>query len=404
MCGWKNKLTVIGGGTAGCQAALYAAKNGMEVTLYEREKLGGTCLHIGCMPTKALLHHGQQPWAHQLRQIRGKLELLESGMAQQLRRAGVRVCREAAPERMPETDAVILAFGAARSPLPQIPGKVSYGYESILAMEDLPAELAIIGGGVSGMEYAQIFTSFGCQVTVYEQAEMILPGFPEEYAVRLMEICMQDGIEFVCGEPVDPAQIPQRHILWTGRTCPMAAEGVRRLADAGIKTCADGIVTDISWQTSRPDVYAIGDCAAGSHTAFTALQAARMAVDHLLGREPGTLGVVPQVVCGSYDLFCVGQWDGLSAESRMDRSGYALLRERMDGAVRLVCDPRSGVLTGAQLLCPGAAETGSMLTAAINARMPVQTLAQTLFFHPAYMETIKDAAVKLYDLYRKQPD
>ena len=402
MCEWKNNLTVIGGGTAGCQAALYGAKNGLEVTLYEQGRLGGTCLHIGCMPTKALLHAPDRPWADLMRQIRGKLELLESGMAQQLRRAGVRICRQPAPDVLPETGAVILATGALRAPLPQIPGKQVCGYDTILQLETLPQELAIIGAGVSGLEYAQIFASLGCRVTVHEQAETILPGFPEHCAGRLMEICLQEGIEFVCAEQIDAARIPQEHILWTGRTAPWPQAWIGQLAAMGIRAEADGIVTDAHWQTSRPGVYAIGDCVAGSHTAYTALQAARMAVDDILGRPSGSLGVMPQVVCGWYDLFCVGQWDGLSAEARMDRSGYAFLQERMDGFVRLVCDPETGVLTGAQLLCPGAAETGSLLAAAINARMPVQTLAQTLFFHPAYMETIKDAAVELYDLYRKQ--
>ena len=402
MCGSKNKLTVIGGGTAGCQAALYGAKNGLEVTLYEKGKLGGTCLHVGCMPTKALLHASSCDWPGQIAQIRDKLALLENGMERQLRRAGVRVCRETAPEQLQDPGAVILAVGAVRAPLPQIPGKELYDYGGILELEQLPQELAIIGGGVSGMEYAQIFAAFGCQVTVYEQAEMILPGFPEEYAVRLMELCLQAGIEFVCGEPIDPAQLPQRHILWTGRTAPWPQYLQDKLAAVGIRAGTDGIGTDDAWQTSRPGVYAIGDCAAGSHTAFSALQAARMAVDKIMGRPVGTAGAVPQVVCGDYDLFCVGAWEGLWAEARMDRSGYAFIRERMEGAVRLVCDPVSGVLTGAQLLCPGAAETGSLLTAAINAKMPVETLAQTPFFHPAYMETIKDAAVELYDLYRKQ--
>ena len=403
MCGSKDKLTVIGGGTGGCQAALYAAKNGLAVTLYEQARIGGTCLHIGCMPTKALLSAPARPWQDMTRQIRGKLELLESGMAKQLRRAGVRVCRQAAPRQLPADEAVILAIGAQRSPLPQIPGKCLYDYASVLEMDELPEELAILGAGVSGMEYAQIFARLGCCVTVYEQSEMILPGFAEEYAVRLMELCMQDGIDFVCGEPVEPERIPQKHILWTGRSQAMDHSRMRQLAAAGIEIAPDGIVTDSCWRTSRSGVYAIGDCVAGSHTAFVALQAARMAVDSILGRDPGVLGAVPQTVCGSYDLFCVGQWEGLSAEARMDHSGYAFLQERMDGAVRLVCDDK-GILTGAQLLCPGAAETGSLLTAAINSRMPVETLARTLFFHPSYMETIKDAAVELYDLYRKQTD
>lgn len=85
----------------------------------------------------------------------------------------------------------------------------------------------------------------------------------------------------------------------------------------------------------------------------------------------------------------------------MGRSGYAFIRERLDGQVRLVCDAR-GCLTGAQLLFPGAAEVGSLLTAAINSAMPVQTLAQSQFFHPAYTEQIQEAATELYDLYRKQ--
>ena len=404
MCAAMHRLAVIGGGSAGCQAALYGAKAGLEVTVYEKGRLGGTCLHTGCMPTKALLHAGGTvDWAAYAQQLKTKLLLLERGLAGQLRRAGVSVCRqEVTLDRLPEADTVLLALGEPGNPLPQVPGKQIFDHRTVLELPRLPGELAIVGGGVSGLEYAQLFAALGVSVTVYEQAERILPDFPEELALRLMEICQQEGIAFVCGAPVELDRLPQSSILWAAGRGPWQSEAIEALARAGIQADCRGIAADASWRTSLPHVYAVGDCTGRTHTAYEAAQAARAAVDAMLGRPPAPVGAPVRVVCGWYDLVCLGCSQGLQATARMDRSGYALLRDRMDGMVRLSCDPADGTLTGAQLLYPGAAEAGALLAAAVNARMPVQTLTQTLFFHPAYAETIQEAAVELHDLFRKQ--
>ena len=158
-----KRLLIVGGGPAGCAAALKAAQAGLEVTLYERGDLGGVCLHAGCIPAKALLQ--AQPdldWQALTGQIREKISLLASGMARRLHRAGVTVRRAWAQlDALPESDYYLLALGKPPRPLPQVPGKTLYTPASILHLDALPREIAICGGGVTGVEYAQIFAAQG---------------------------------------------------------------------------------------------------------------------------------------------------------------------------------------------------------------------------------------------------
>ena len=405
-----KQLAVIGGGSAGTQAALYAASQGLQVTLYEAGALGGVCLNSGCMPTKALLHAvGQLPapdaslWPKLTGQIETKISMLRRGVQQQLRRAGVQVQTESVPlDRLPETDAVILAVGRVRADIPQVAGKEIYRHDTILSMPQLPDRMAILGGGVSGLEYAQIFARLGCQVTVYEQKSRILPSFPEQFAQRLMELCQAEGVEFVCGQAMEMESLPEPVVLLAAGPGRMPEEMVQALRRSGIRADCDGIWTDAEWQTSVPQIYAAGDCTSRTATAFEATRAARCAVDALLGRQVSAPGVMPQVVCGWQDLVCLGRSEGLRVCCDLGHNGYAFLRDRMDGMVQLVCDETSGVLTGAQLLFPGAAEVGSMLAAAMDSGIAVETLAGSLCFHPSFSETIVQTAVQLYERYREQ--
>ena len=175
----SKRLLIVGGGPAGCAAALKAAQAGLEVTLYERGDLGGVCLHAGCIPAKALLQAPPElDWQTLTGQIREKISLLAGGMARRLHRAGVTVRREWAQlDALPESDYYLLALGKPPRPLPQVPGKTLYTPANILQLDTLPQELAICGGGVTGVEYAQIFAARGCRVSLYEQQPEILPGF-----------------------------------------------------------------------------------------------------------------------------------------------------------------------------------------------------------------------------------
>lgn len=395
-----KRLLIVGGGPAGCAAALKAAQAGLEVTLYERGDLGGVCLHAGCIPAKALLQ--AQPdldWQALTGKIREKISLLASGMARRLHRAGVTVRRAWAQlDALPESDYYLLALGKPPRPLPRVPGKTLYTPASILHLDALPQEIAICGGGVTGVEYAQIFAAQGCRVCLYEQQPEILPGF---YGSDLLaERCEALGISLCCGAAFRLDALPQKAIFMaTGSGLLMQSTGAA-LKKIGVEAGPGGIRIDSEGRTSRPGVFAAGDCSDSMATAYEASATARRAVDVMLGRPVKPRGVSLAVVCGAYDLVNVGASDGLAVEVPLQYNGYAFLHDRMDGAVRLVCDPASGILTGAQLFSPGAAEIAYFLAAIIDAGLPVNALAGTLCFHPTYAETLQEAAEKLYDLLR----
>lgn len=403
MC---KRLIILGGGPAGCAAALSAAQAGFSVTLYEQNALGGVCLHSGCMPTKALLHAPSDVnWPAYTAQTCSKIDVLRAGMERRLRRAGVVICPQRLElSQLPTADAVILATGRPNASLPELSGKYLYTPETILHLQKLPAEIAIYGGGVTGMEYAQIFAAMGVRVAVYEKAPLILPKLDLHYVERLEERCCEMGIEFFCGKALSLEKLPQKQIfLATGRS-GLSTDDCARLAACGIAADSNGIIVDAVGQTSCPGIYAAGDCTNTTATAYEAATAGRRIVDALLGQPATRPETKLQIVCGAYDLVGIGSTTGLSEEAELEYNGYAFLRDCTSGAVRLFCDCDTGRLTGAQMFYPGAAEDAGFLAAAIDAGMPVAALAQGLWFHPAYTETLQEAAIKLYALFRNRSD
>ena len=371
---------MIGGGPAGVRAALLAAARGMAVTLYEDGRIGGRCLWEGCMPVKALLAYARgrrlppsaEEWQRQCRSIRSRLDMLSESLSGQLRAAGVTLVKErVSPGALPEADAVLIAAGCVSPALPEVPGKTVFGPEGLLSLPEVPAALAVVGAGPAGMELCQIFAALGSAVTVYEQADAILPGFPAEAARALEGVCREAGIRFQKGARPELSALPQSRILLTvgGRECAFPRE-----------------------LESRGAVF-LGD-AGGGTTAYEAELAAERAVARLWGEDVPAPTAVPRCVCGIYDLAVVGDASPRFGEAFSDANGYAFLRDEMGGFVRLYAR-EDGVLCGAELLLPGGAELASLLSALIRSGTSVKTLAGTAFFHPSHSEILRLAAREL---------
>ncbi|MBQ3275807.1 MAG: NAD(P)/FAD-dependent oxidoreductase [Oscillospiraceae bacterium] len=377
----KRRIAVIGGGPAGIRAALLAAARGAAVTLYERDRIGGRCLWEGCLPVKALLSYAKvrsappapEEWRSQCRSIRSRLDMLSESMSGQLRAAGVTLVKECvSPDALPEADAVLIAAGCVSPALPAVEGKTVLGPEGLLSLPEVPASLAVVGAGPAGMELCQIFAALGSAVTVYEQADAILPGFPAEGARALEGVCREAGIRFRKGVRPELAALPQSHILLTvgGQECafPRDAESGR--------------------------VLFLGDAGGRGTTAYEAELEAERAVAALWGEAVPALTAVPRCVCGLYDLVTVGESSPRWGEAYSDGNGYAFLREEMSGFVRLYAR-EDGTLCGAELLLPGGAELASLLSALIRAGASAETLAGTAFFHPSHSEILRRAAMEL---------
>ena len=448
----KYDLAVIGGGPGGYTAADAAAKAGLSVVLFERDKLGGTCLNRGCIPTKALLHAAETwsgmhhadalglyadglryDWPNVTAYRRRVVDALRQGV-EQLMRAGkvtvvqgsVQVAGEGAVICNGETyQAVDLVIAAGAAPaLPPIPGRNLPGvYTSDDLLEGGGKELSsllIVGGGVIGVEMASVYTAFGCAVTIVEAMDRLLPGMDRELAQRLAVSLKKQGVQIAVKSSVKEI-VPEEDGLAVqyadarGNLCRVGAQGVliatgRRAAVEDLfageyrpELSRGGIVADEAGRTSLPHLYVIGDAKAGNiQLAHLAEAQGKNVVAAILGKPlPVDTSLVPACVYTAPEIASVGLSEQQAKESGLTvRCGKALsgangrcvIAGSNSGFVKLVCEDGSGRLLGAQLCWPRATDLISELALAVRHRLTVYDLAGLIHPHPTFSEGVRAAA------------
>lgn len=451
-------LIVIGGGPGGYTAAIRGAQEGMRVALVEEHYLGGVCLNRGCIPTKALMHashlfremrecalfglscenpsydmvglHARKNTVvSQLRE--GVVQLMEANHISIYKGHGlvtgpgaVHVTGETSAELMGKN--ILVAVGA--QPIkPPIPGATLPGvFTSDGLLEGEPREyqsLIIIGGGVIGTEAATIYNNLGCTVTVLEGSERILPIMDREISQNLSMILKKRGVEIHTGSTVE--EITQADgglaVSFSGKKGreTITAEGVllsigRRPNLEGLfaPSCTlpkidRGIVVNERFETSVPGLYAIGDCTAGSvQLAHMAAAEATCAISYMTGQEPEmALHVIPGCIYTEPEIASVG----LSADEAKKKSipvntskfimsgnGKTLIEGQERGFVKLVFDPESEVLLGAQLMCGRATDILGELATAIVTGRKASELASVIRPHPTFSEGVSEAVEDLF--------
>ena len=307
------ELIVIGGGPGGCAAALRAAQGGLSVALFEPRQVGGTCLNRGCVPTKALLH-GAGPgcdWPALAAEVERVVSTLRAGQEKQLRAAGVELIPYRAVVTGPHTveaggaayeAAHILVAAGSEPALPPIPGLDTPGVvTSDGLLSDLrPLDrLAIIGGGVIGVELACVWAAAGARVTILEAAPRLLPTLERELGQSLAAQLRQDGVEVFTGAGVTGAT-PGPAVAFTHRGEAYRLEADAVLVATGRRPATGGLFAgdllpelergflrvDGQFRTSIPSLYAIGDAIGGAMLAHKAEAEGRFVADLLLGRAP----------------------------------------------------------------------------------------------------------------------
>lgn len=291
------ELIVIGGGPGGCAAALRAAQGGLSVALFEPRQVGGTCLNRGCVPTKALLH-GAGPgcdWPALAAEVERVVSTLRAGQEKQLRAAGVELIPYRAVVTGPHTveaggaayeAAHILVAAGSEPALPPIPGLDTPGVvTSDGLLSDLrPLDrLAIIGGGVIGVELACVWAAAGARVTILEAAPRLLPTLERELGQSLAAQLRQDGVEVLTGAGVTGVT-PGPAVAFTHRGEARRLEADAVLVATGRRPATGGLFTgdllpelergflrvDGQFRTSIPSLYAIGDAIGGAMLAHKA--------------------------------------------------------------------------------------------------------------------------------------
>lgn len=452
------RIAVLGGGPGGYSAAFEAARLGAEVVLVEKERLGGTCLNWGCIPTKTILRsahivadtrHAEKygltgaPVAVNVDALRARKEGVVDELVGQIEGSAKRLKVDVvygegtltAPKTIAvatadgevtvEADAVILATGSVPFLLPNIDHSLDRVWTSdeATSLNDIPAEVVIIGGGVIGLEFADAYANFGSTVHVVELTPAVLPGNDKRVQREVQKALESLGVVFHLGVAVDSvAQDGDRvtATLTDGSTIEadvvLSAPGRRPnglgfgFAEAGIEMDRAAVKVDEFYRTNVAGVYAIGDLIGGMMLAHVAEAegeaAARNAVAELKGEAPMQhidLSLVPAAVYTEPGIGVVGSTRDGAKERGVDcvqvvmkfaGNGKALGEGHADGFVQIVAENGTGRIVGCQIVGPGAAELIQEVSIPMAGGMTVAQVGHSVFGHPTCSEVIKFACIE----------
>src|SRR5712671_820012 len=442
-------VVVIGGGPGGYVAALRAAQLGAKTAVIEKDRVGGTCLVRGCIPTKALLQSSELyslakagapfglvadkigfDWPAAQKRKSGVVDQLVKGVEGLFKAGGVTLVRGSASlagkglvdvsgDRLEAKD-IIIATGSAIARIPLKGAEHTIDSDQILELKEVPARLAVIGGGVVGMEFAAMFAALGSKVTVFEMLPQILPMVDADlvavYTKHLAgiggEIHTNAKVEEVVkakgglqvrfssggeGGSVDADQV----LLAVGRvpyTQGLEAE------KAGVKLERGRVVVDEHLHTSADGVWAIGDVIGGIMLAHVASYEGLCAVDNIVGHANRTpdYHAAPNCVYTEPEIAHVGVGEKEAKEKGLDvkigkfpfaASGRALTLGQSEGFVKVISDASSGKLLGAHIVGPRATDLIAEATLAIQNGLTLEQVDLTIHAHPTLPESLMEAAL-----------
>jgi dihydrolipoamide dehydrogenase len=442
-----KEVIVIGGGPGGYTAALRASQLGAKVTLIEKSFLGGTCLNLGCIPTKSLLDscyiwtksrelykentESKAPWGVIFDRKQKVVQNLRKGVASLLKAGEIKVIEGTATlvgdkkvmvnernNQILSADIVILATGS-RPVLPPIEGIHSSGVltsDEILSLQTLPKSLSIIGGGVIGIEFATIFAELGVKVHVVEATNRILPNMDKDVSAQLKKHLEKQGVLFSLNKKVDKISkkpVNQFELVLADGDCIVSDKvlvavgrepvlGPLNVEQNGIDVNQRKVKVDCFQRTSISGIYAIGDCSTSIMLAHVAMAEGRVAAEHALGLSPNPVvyDYVPQCVYTHPEAASVG----LTAEEASKRgfkinegyfslqaNGRALIEGETTGFIKVVTDKQYGRVLGIHLLGPHATEIIAHGVLALQLETTVEELVNTIYPHPSIVEGIREA-------------
>ena len=451
----KYQVAIIGGGPAGYTAAETAGKAGLSVVLFEKRNLGGVCLNEGCIPTKTLLYSAKtydnachaSKYAVSVSEVSFDLSKIIARKQKVVRKLvlGVKgkltagnvtiVTGEASVidknhvlcgDETYECDNLLLCTGSETF-IPPIPGVDTVPYwthRDALDNKELPKSLAIIGGGVIGMEFASFFNSLGVEVTVIEMLDEILGGMDKELSAMLRAEYAKRGIKFMLDTKVvalsevasgngDTQQIQVNYENAEGAGCVIAERLLmsvgRRPVTKGFglenlnldKTARGNIQVDGQMQTSVPGVYVCGDLTGFSLLAHTAVREAEVAVHAVLGKKDCmSYRAIPSVVYTNPEIAGVGdteealQRKGIpyrAVKLPMAYSGrFVAENEGINGMCKLLLAEDNTVL-GAHVLGNPASEIITLAGMAVELKLTASEWKKMVFPHPTVGEIFKEA-------------
>ena len=408
-------LIIVGAGPGGYRAAEYAAKQGLKVVIFEDSEVGGTCLNVGCIPTKTYVHaasfaEARQRMGEVVPQLRAGVEgILSHPNIALVREKGVFVDAHTVGDYT--APHIIIATGSETKRLPIEGARTDprvVDSTGLLQLDTLPKRLAIIGAGVIGMEFASVFQRFGSEVTVIEYLKECLPALDGDIAKRLRKLLEKRGITFKMKTAVENlADIDADVILMaTGRK--PRVEGLN-LEAAGITLAPNGaILVDPETFACLPDslssclpVFAIGDVNGRQMLAHAAEMQAVHAVNQILGKHDHIrFDIMPAAIFTEPEAACVGPTeDQLKAagapytckKSFWRANGKALAMGETEGLLKLFCDA-DGVILGSHAYGAHAADIVQEVAVLMCKQTTLSELADMVHIHPTLSEILRSAA------------
>ena len=414
----ETDLIIIGAGPGGYRAAEYAAKQGMKVTIFENNEVGGTCLNVGCIPTKTYVHSAT--FAEARERMATVIPQLRAGVEGILSHPNITLVREKAvfgktPLLLEGVGKVpiIIATGSETKwlPIKGIDDPRVVDSTGLLNLETLPKRLAIIGAGVIGMEFASVFHRFGSEVTVIEYLKECLPALDGDIAKRLRKYLEKQGITFKMKTAVENiADIDADVILIaTGRR--PRTEGLNLEALGVTLTLQGAIPVDDNYQLSIVNsqlkgVYAIGDVNGRQMLAHAAEMQAVRAVNHILGKQDNIrFDIMPAAIFTTPEAACVGPTEdqlkeqGIAYECRKSfwrANGKALAMAETEGMLKLFVTPPSegqggGSILGCHAYGAHAADIVQEVSVLMCRDTTVTQLRDMVHIHPTLSEILKSA-------------
>lgn len=442
-------VAIIGGGPAGYTAAERASENGLKTILFEKKTIGGVCLNEGCIPTKTLLYSAKildtiksaskygieaddRPGFELEKIIARKnrtVRRLVMGIQSRLTAYGVKIIQGEARivgeefgrihircEEATYVTQNLLVCSGSETVIPPIKGLSETDYwtsREALEVKELPSSLAIIGGGVIGMEFASFFHSLGVKVKVIEMMPEILGNMDKEGSAALRNIYTKKGIEFYLRTQVTEVEPGMIRAEKEGNTLSIDADKILvsvgrkpMLSRLGLDTLGvahdrRGVQVNEYMQTSHPHIYACGDITGHSLLAHTAYRESEVAIHRILGRDDRMdYSAIPTVVYTNPEFASVGLTEE-EAEARglpfrlrtipMTYSGrFMAENEGVNGLCKLITDEHDRII-GCQLLGNPASEIIVIAGIAIRNKDTVETFEKNVFPHPTVSEVIHES-------------
>jgi dihydrolipoamide dehydrogenase len=447
-------VVVIGGGPGGYVCAIRAGQLGLKVACVEgRGALGGTCLNVGCIPSKALLHASEM--VHEAETNFAKMGIISTGVSVDVPKMlaykddiikantqgieflfkknkvdyiqgwGVIVSATEVKvgDQTLKTRNIVIATGSEPASLPGVEVDEQRVVTSTGALElkTVPKKLVVIGAGVIGLELGSVWARLGAQVTVIEYLDVVTPGQDGEVQKHFQRILKKQGIEFVLGAAVQRVEKLKANLkvsykarkddteymveadvvlVATGRRPYTKGLGLETI---GVETERGMVRTDAHWRTNVPGIRAIGDVIAGPMLAHKAEDEGMAVAEEIAGKHGHVnYGVIPGVIYTAPEVASVGQTEEQLKEAgrkyRVGKfpfmaNGRAKANFASEGFVKLLADAETDRILGCHIIGPAAGDLIHEVCVAMEFGAAAQDLALTCHAHPTFSEAVREAAL-----------